>query len=103
MGVEDRVETVARGAAGEAVESPAEVADPARQDDADQEKDQDRNAETDDRGADERSDGGVEIDRRILRSSVAGERVAGGPSLAGGPSRSITALRSVPPTRRMAM
>ena len=81
VGVEHRLEAAAVGAARQAIEPSTEPADPAGLDDGDHDEDDDRDAEGDDGHPDVRCDGGVQVDRTVLRHGGEG-RSAGRPSLA---------------------
>jgi len=85
VGVEDGLEAAPVGAPGDSVEPPAETGDPTRLDDDQDEEDDDRDPERDDGNADGWFDGGVQVDRTVLRNG--GEESLGGrPSLAFGTS-----------------
>jgi hypothetical protein len=67
MGVEHGVEAATLLAAGQEVEPAAQPPDSTGLDDDDQEKDEDRAAKSDDCRSEVGRDGGIEVDRRVLR------------------------------------
>src|SRR4051794_18475101 len=96
MGVEDAVQALAVCAARQPVEALADPAGLAGEEENEDQQDEDRDREPDDDGAEDRFDGGVQIDRSVLGSrardvrfgaeNLPSPRSAGRPSLANGPS-----------------
>jgi hypothetical protein len=78
VGVEDRAQALAVRAPGQSVEPAAEAAEAARLDDREDEEQEDREPEPDDGRPDVGGDGGVEIDRWVLRAGVRGGRATAG-------------------------
>jgi len=68
VGIEHGVEALPVGAAGQPVEAAPEPADPARLDEGEEDEDEDDEPEADDRRSDVRRDGGIQVDRSVLRS-----------------------------------